>query len=216
MKNQLKFFNLFATALLLTIFSCNNDDEANSKEMTIQDYAVTVDENPTNGQSLGTVQADGDGTLSFSITSQTPEGALSINTSSGELTIADATLFDFETNPVITANILLDNSSTTKTAIVTIGVNDIIEMAVPGSTDTEFVIGTTAYVTPKAYLLVDDATGDYERSFSFVFSDGEIVEDATSEIAFETYNPIGVGLNSAHNIPIRWILIYCCRQILDT
>ncbi|MEB8330497.1 hypothetical protein OO009_14135 [Flavobacteriaceae bacterium KMM 6897] len=58
--------------------------------------------------------------------------------------------------------------------------------AVPGATNTEFVIGTSAYVTPNAYLLVDDAAGDYERSFTFVFSNGDIVEDATNEIAFET------------------------------
>lgn len=58
--------------------------------------------------------------------------------------------------------------------------------AMPGATSTEFVIGTNAYVTPKAYLLVDDASGDFERSFSFVFSNGDIIEDANDQIAFET------------------------------
>lgn len=59
-------------------------------------------------------------------------------------------------------------------------------IAIPGDTNTEFVIGTNAYVTPKAYLLIDDAAGDYEREFTFVFSDGDIIEDASNEIAFET------------------------------
>jgi hypothetical protein len=58
--------------------------------------------------------------------------------------------------------------------------------AVPGDTDTEFVIGANSYVTPKAYLLVDDAVGDFERAFTFVFSDGDIIEDGSQEIAFET------------------------------
>jgi len=58
--------------------------------------------------------------------------------------------------------------------------------AIPGATNTEFVIGTDAYVTPKAYLLIDDAAGDYDRAFSFVFSDGDVIEDATNEIALET------------------------------
>lgn len=58
--------------------------------------------------------------------------------------------------------------------------------AIPGDTNTEFVIGNNAYVTPKAYLLVDDAAGDYDRAFSFVFTDGNLIEDATNEIAFET------------------------------
>lgn len=58
--------------------------------------------------------------------------------------------------------------------------------AIPGDTNTEFVIGTNAYVTPNAYLLLDDAVGDYDREFSFVFTDGNLVEDATHGIAFET------------------------------
>lgn len=58
--------------------------------------------------------------------------------------------------------------------------------ALPGDTNTEFVIGNNAYVTQKAYLLVDDAAGDFDRSFSFVFSDGDIIEDANNQIAFET------------------------------
>lgn len=59
-------------------------------------------------------------------------------------------------------------------------------LAIPGDTDTEFVIGTDAYVTPNAYLLLDDATGNYDREFSFVFTDGNLIEDAVNGIAFET------------------------------
>lgn len=58
-------------------------------------------------------------------------------------------------------------------------------IAVPGDTDTEFVIGTEAFVTTQAYLLLDDATGDYDREFSFVFTDGTVIEDNTNGIAFE-------------------------------
>jgi len=100
----------------------------NTNELSVQGYTTTVDENPTNGQSLGTVQASGDGTLSFSITSQTPAGALSIDASTGELTVADATLFDYETNPTITATISVDNSGNTQTATATINLNDLNEI----------------------------------------------------------------------------------------
>ncbi|MBG6130689.1 hypothetical protein IWQ47_002165 [Aquimarina sp. EL_43] len=100
----------------------------NVNELSIQQFNTTTDENPTNGQSLGTVQANGTGVLSFSIASQTPAGALSINASTGELTIADATLFDFETNPTITANISVNNSESTETATATVNLNDINEI----------------------------------------------------------------------------------------
>lgn len=58
--------------------------------------------------------------------------------------------------------------------------------AIPGDTETEFVIGTDAYVTPNAYLLLDDAAGDYDREFSFIFSDGIVIEDITNGVAYET------------------------------
>ncbi|MFC5046232.1 hypothetical protein ACFSTE_04320 [Aquimarina hainanensis] len=102
----------------------------NINEVSIQDFTATIDENPANGQSLGIVQATGDGTLSFSITSQTPGGALSINASTGELTVADATLFDYETNPAITATVTVDNAGNTESADVTINLTNVNELSI--------------------------------------------------------------------------------------
>jgi len=115
--------NTVNTATAIATINLNNVNE-----LSAQDLNVTINENPTNGQSVGTVSAAGDGTLSFSITSQTPSGALNIDASTGELIVANATLFDFETNPVITANILVDNSVSTVTAIATIDLNNINEL----------------------------------------------------------------------------------------
>ncbi|MCB0495071.1 MAG: cadherin domain-containing protein [Cyclobacteriaceae bacterium] len=102
----------------------------NVNELSGENFSVTIDENPTNGQSLGTVQAISDGSLSYSITSQTPSGALNINQSSGELTVADSALFDFETNPAISATILVDNSGNTQTLTATITLNNVNELSV--------------------------------------------------------------------------------------
>lgn len=102
----------------------------NVNELSIQDFTVTIDENPSYGQSLGIVQATGDGTLSFSITSQIQAGALSIDAGTGELTVTDSTLslFNFETNPVITATVSVGNSVSIETAIVSINLNDLNEI----------------------------------------------------------------------------------------
>jgi len=105
-------------------------------ELSVLDLVETIDENPTNGDIVGTVQASGDGTFSYSITSQTPTGALSIDATTGELTVADPNLFDFEVNPVITATILVDNSVNTATAQVTINLNDVDEITVQNLTTT--------------------------------------------------------------------------------
>jgi hypothetical protein len=182
MKNIIKTTFL---AIAIVVFNGSCDSDESTVVVNLQDITITMDENPSNGFVVGTVQADTP-TSNFSITSQSPAGALSINSTTGELSIADATLFDFETNPTITANITADNAA--NAAIITIGLNDLFESTIPGNTNTEFVIGSDAYVTPKAYLLVDDASvdGEYDREFTFVFTDGDIVEDTTNEIAFET------------------------------
>lgn len=101
----------------------------NVVEVTAQDFTVTVDENPTDGQVLGTVQANGNGTLDFSFTSQTPAGAMSINASTGELTVIDPNLFDFETNPVITAEISVTDGAETTFLTATINLNDVDEVS---------------------------------------------------------------------------------------
>ncbi len=108
----------------------------NISELSVQDYTTTIDENPTNGQSLGTVQASSEGVVNFGITSQTPEGALNIDTSTGELTVADATLFDYETNPTITATISVTSSGNMQSLTATINLNNISELSAQNYTTT--------------------------------------------------------------------------------
>ncbi|MFK7811567.1 MAG: DUF1566 domain-containing protein [Maribacter sp.] len=129
MKKTLKLTYAFVLALVLTTIGCNNDDGDATviNEINVENLSASIDENPTNGQSLGTVQTDGTGTQSFSITSQTPSGALSVNSSTGEVTVAEASLFDFETNPVITATVSVVGAASTST--VTINLNDLDEIS---------------------------------------------------------------------------------------
>lgn len=96
----------------------------NISEVNAQNFNSTIDENPTNGQSLGTVVASGDATLTYSITTQSPSGSLNINPTTGELTVLNATLFDYETSPTITATVQVDNSGTTENLTVTIDLQD--------------------------------------------------------------------------------------------
>ena len=140
MKNIFKL-TLVVLVTVLANYSCSNDDAAPAEkienyEITLQDFTATIDENLTNGQSVGTVQAESEVTLSFSITSQTPAGALTIDPTTGELTVVDPNLFDFETNPVITADILVDNSGTTATVIATINLTDLDEVSAQSSATT--------------------------------------------------------------------------------
>jgi len=127
MKTTIKLTKLFVVTLMLTVFACSKDDnpDGGNAGINAQNLIATVDENPTNGQIVGTVQATGNGTLSFSITSQTPSGAMSINPSTGELTVANTSLFDFETNPIINVSVSIIDAANSATATVAINLNDL-------------------------------------------------------------------------------------------
>lgn len=129
MKKLIKKSYLLAIALIVIIVSCNtNENESPVNNVSVQNFTTNINENLTNSHSLGTVQAIGNGTLTFSITAQTPTGALSINSSTGELTVANTALLDFETHPIITATIAVNNSGTIKNLTATINLIDVNEI----------------------------------------------------------------------------------------
>ena len=120
--------NKLIFAVLITSFlstSCSNDDN-NSTSINLQNFTATIDENPTNGQVIGAVQSNTTNTVTFSISTQSPSGALEINATTGELTVLDETLFDFETNPTITATVSATGASNQST--VTINLDNVNEI----------------------------------------------------------------------------------------
>ena len=128
MKNVFKFTKTLVLATLLFSFSCSSDDDGETVVINLQNLEVSIDENPNNGDIVGTVQSNSNSLLNFSITSQTPAGALAINANTGELTVADASLFDYEANTMITA--IVAASGAQNTANVTININDLADVLV--------------------------------------------------------------------------------------
>ena len=130
MKQTFKLLKTLSLIVLLTCISCSNDDNSSPANIiSLQDLEVAMDENPTNSQLIGNVvatQTVGGATLTYTIDSQIPVGALAINSSTGELTVADAMLFDYETNSSITA-IISVNGATNNSAI-TVNLNNINEI----------------------------------------------------------------------------------------
>lgn len=116
--------------LTFIIQSCEDSDEMNNDiTISISDFTVSIDENPIANLSLGTVQATtNQGKISFSISEQTPNQAININETTGEITVLTESLFDYETNPTITGIIRAENSGISQTANFTINLNDINEV----------------------------------------------------------------------------------------
>jgi len=96
-----------------------------TETLTVPDFNISINENPQNDLSLGFIQAEtAQGNINFSLSNQSPMGAMMINASNGELTVADRSLFDFETNPQITATVTVAGGALSVSANITIDLLD--------------------------------------------------------------------------------------------
>ncbi|MDW3197123.1 MAG: cadherin repeat domain-containing protein [Cytophagales bacterium] len=93
-------------------------------EVSIDDFQASIDENPTNGDVIGTITAStNQGEVSLAIASQTPVGAVALDATTGVLTVADASLFVAATNPTISGTITATSGDVTAEASFEITVN---------------------------------------------------------------------------------------------
>ena len=128
----LKLFSLF---LVLSCGGGDDDDttfDNTSNEIitviTASDFLVTIPENPEDGDSLGSIEASvNQGTLEFSIISQSVPDALEVNSSTGEVTVADSSLFVFQNVQSLTANVRITSGNIIKDITVTINLTRVIE-----------------------------------------------------------------------------------------
>lgn len=98
--------------------------------LTTQDETVSLNENPVNGDAIVTVSATTDlGAASFTLVNESVTGAFALDPTTGALTVADGSLFDFEVNPSMTATVNVLNSPLEQTAIITVNLNDIFEVS---------------------------------------------------------------------------------------
>lgn len=212
MNKKIKQSYLFILSVLLITIGCSNDDNAGSNiEVGLQDLEVTIDENPTDGQVIGTIGTDGSAGQGFSITSQTPSGALSIDPTSGEVTVDDASLFDFEANSTLTATVTAENAENTVT--VTVNLNNVSEVSAQSlevTIDENPVDGqsigtlqtngsasgfTITSQSPTGAMSINSGTGELTVADATLF-DYESNPTLTATVSMEdAQNPVSVTVN---------------------
>ena len=178
---------------LLLFASCSSDDCGDSFVPSASDITITIDENPTNGFGIGTVTTNITGTITYSITSQTIANALTINSTTGAVTVNDASLFDFETNTALNAVISVTNSTDTATATISVTLNDIDDIAFFLSTSsagyTAAAAGDWITITEEEYDLLATLLNEvskagatdqhYEMSTTLFFSGNATLVNTT-------------------------------------
>lgn len=88
--------------LLSIVMACNDDDD--TFELSATNLVTSLEENPAKDQSIGFAKTNSNSSsLQYRLVSQNIDGALKINAKTGEITVLNPDLFDFEKNPVIMA-----------------------------------------------------------------------------------------------------------------
>ena len=201
----------------------------NLTEINAENFLITIDENPEEGFVLGMVQVTTDNrSISYSIASESVSGALNINQNTGELTVGDASIFDYELNASISGTVLALIDGTDEEEVpFEINLNNLNEVSTedlvvstdentPNGTSLGLVIAnsdlggivyTIASQTPQNALNIDQATGELRVSDETLFdyeqrvSITAVVTVATND---ESKNSnITVNLNNVSEITLQ-------------
>lgn len=181
----------FFTAVLLFTTACE-DDSPTPTTITANDLNTNIDENPTDGQVIGIVSAttDGSASLTYSMVSGGDASAFAINATTGELTVADATQFDFETNPTLSASYEASNGATSAQGNITVNLNDVLEntfvandlvASIDENSAQSTVIGTIDVETTGTVTLSYDITSQSISGAVSIDANGQVlIADATA------------------------------------
>lgn len=124
--NTIKFLTLVCTVAFFC--SCDKDDGPTNSAPVLQDRTMNMDENPTSDLLITVTATDAEAdTLTYTIVSQTPVNSVTINSTNGEIYIANASAFDYEQNTQIVVNIEVADGVNVTQSTLTINILDVNE-----------------------------------------------------------------------------------------
>ncbi|QNM84560.1 cadherin domain-containing protein [Polaribacter pectinis] len=142
----------------------------------ISDQTFSIDENPAQGDTIGTIVATDAQNLplTYKILSKTPASDfLNIDTSDGKLTVKEPKIYDFETLTSLSAEIEVSNGTLSSVAKLTINIVDVIDQSptiqnqtftINESPSKNFVIGQVIANDPQnatlTYSIVQQSGSD--------------------------------------------------------
>ena len=202
MKTSIKSIAILSfLALTLLFTSCGNDDDTittndqgnndpdntNPITITIADFETTTEENPAVGTVIGTLEVtieNSEETPVFTIVSQTPEGAISID--GNTIIVENPTLFDFETNTEITGQIEANIGDVSSIADFSITIEDVFEVDFAPE---EFVTTWRTTENEESIRIITSSAFTYD--YTIDWGDGTIETNQTDD-ATHTYAEMGV------------------------
>jgi len=194
MKNLFSSFIIFILTFVVLMTACNSADEPiPAISITAKDFSASIDENPTNGFIIGTVQASAsdNSTLNYTLSNQSIAGAIAIDANTGELSIADASVFGIENNTSITANYKTSNGTEEATGNITIIIGDI---------DNGLIVGENGLIAHYTFdNTLSDAMGNFPDLIIKGKSGGTSLNTDRKGISNSAYKLDSAYFELAHN-----------------
>ncbi len=217
----MKYQPLLFLVILFTLVSCSNSDDNDPSEMglTVSDLTISIEENPVEGDIIGIVEANSDqGSITYSLESQFPEGAMSIHPTTGALSVVVPWQFDFQINPTLVASITVNDGVSSDTAQVTVNLTErthvfigSMELKTQAEVD---AFGAQRYTEMSGYLIIGGLEGEDIYDLSPLMGLNRIGnylgislnENLTSLNGLETVIDIAVFLEITNNSQLNSIL----------
>ncbi|WP_254509452.1 beta strand repeat-containing protein [Anatilimnocola floriformis] len=177
--------SISATTLAITVTPVNDAP-------TIAPQTFAIAENSANGTSVGTVvvvDPDLGDTKSFSITAGNGSGAFAINPTTGQITVANSQLLNFETTPTFSLTVqVTDSGNQSASNTITINLTDVVE-----------TVGVS--VTPTSGLTTTEAGG--VAIFNIVLT-SQPTADVTISLGTSDATEGTPSTNSVTFTPLNW------------
>lgn len=207
-KNRMNFSTtkiLFFSFLIL--FSCNRSENIETN-INASDFSFVMDENPTAQKVIGKIEATtNQGSLTYEIISQNVTGAMGINTTSGEIFVATAAAFDFETNPIISGVAKISNGTIFKEVPIKITLRDVLETTISMNDHTfsitenptnQQLIGKVTATTNVGNISYSIVSQSKDNALKIDAATGNLYVQTRSYFDFET-NPVITATVKASN-----------------
>ncbi|WP_299226584.1 hypothetical protein [uncultured Psychroserpens sp.] len=188
------------------MYNCSNDHKPNFKDqntpsLMVKDFSITINEHPLENELLGTIETNIDAT--FTVISENPEDAIHVDAATGDIYIADTSIFDYEINNEILATVQANTSGEYTESTISIKLNNIDDIAFYLTDSKDNYVNAEAgqwieiteeeynFLATKLHLVTKSGLDDFQFDI-FAFGSGGITP---------SYLGITVANDNGHTLP---------------
>nr|WP_321235371.1 hypothetical protein [uncultured Psychroserpens sp.] len=123
MKTQQFIYQLCFYLCIALLASCSSEDDSNSNDPSVNVITINIDEYPSSGDLITTINSSLEGSLNYSIAFETASQAAILN--ENELRVGDWLAFDYETNENLFVTVEVSNGESIETIEYKIAIQDV-------------------------------------------------------------------------------------------